>query len=384
MDVLVVGAGITGLTTALALGRAGASVTVLELASGPRDGGYMIDFFGVGYEAADELGILADLGQCHRQIDRLVFFRSSSSRQFALTYEVMRARMFAGRHYNFLRGDLEEVLRRHAAEVADIRYGSTVVSLSQEASGVLVDTAEGVTGRYDLVVGADGVHSTVRELVWGPASLRSLRHMTAAYLIDRLPAGVAPDEFSTMTAPGRMVAVYPTSADQAATFFVHRTADPAAELERGAGEVLSEVYRPLGWVVPQLLDAAPAHGVYYDEVTQVALDRWVTGRVVLAGDAAWCVSLLAGQGASLGVAGGLSLANAITTGAGVDQGLRHWERKFRPVVEARQRSGRTTASWFVPTARWRMSVRDLALRTSSWPVIGRRLGRGFGGGRAAG
>lgn len=384
VDVLIVGGGITGLTTATAFGRSGWDVTIVERAPGPRDAGYMIDFFGPGYTAAEQMGLLPDIARIHRQIDRLVFLGEDGSPNYVLDYPTVRQRTFRGRHFNFMRGDLEAVLRAAATAVADVRYGVTVAALDQDEGSVSVTLSDDSSAAFDLVVGADGLHSQVRRMLWGPPARfkLDLGHATAAFLLDRLPGGGNPDEFTTMYAAGRMAAVYPTADGRAAAFFVHRTTDAAGDVTRGAHAVLPEVYGDLGWVVPELLEAASSKDVYFDEVSQVRLDHWVDGRVALAGDAAWCVTLLAGQGASLGMAGGHSLAKALTEGADVHQALVRWEAEFRPIAESRQASGRTTAHWFVPTERWRMLVRDVTVRGSAWPWIGPMFARKFVGGRA--
>jgi 2-polyprenyl-6-methoxyphenol hydroxylase-like FAD-dependent oxidoreductase len=135
---------------------------------------------------------------------------------------------------------------------------------------------------------------------------------TAAFVLDAVPAGPASlNDFITLNVPGRQVAVYPIRGGRVATFFLHRTArlGGAEAAGPGAGRAgLRAVYGDLGWIVPELLDRCPADGgLYFDSVSQVELPGWKSGRVTLAGDACQCVSLLAGQGASLAVAGAFIL-----------------------------------------------------------------------------
>jgi 2-polyprenyl-6-methoxyphenol hydroxylase-like FAD-dependent oxidoreductase len=134
-----------------------------------------------------------------------------------------------------------------------------------------------------------------------------------------------------------MVAVYPVGNDRAATFFAHRTADAAGQLRLGPRQVLTGVYAGLGWIVPELLASLPTGSCYFDEVVQVRMGRWHHGRVVLVGDAAWCVSLLAGQGASLALAGADRLASALERQpSDVPAALGAWEAQLRGPVEQRQ------------------------------------------------
>ncbi len=311
---LVVGAGIAGLATTLELGRRGHSVVVVERAPQPRAEGYMIDFFGPGYDAAEAMGLLDSLAAIHYEVESLDFVNPDGTRRLSLPYRKLRAHAFRGRHFNFMRGDLERVLLDAALPHADLRYDATVTTLCPGDDRVSVMLNDGTEAEFDVVVGADGVHSAIREQCFGPQSQFEvpLGHVTAAFLIDKVPDRAPASRFSTVDASGRMVGVYPIRGGRAATFFVHRSDDPARELARGAHDVLPARFGDLDWIVPDLLDQlARATDVYFDSVAQITVDRWSCGRVVLVGDAAWCVSLLAGQGASLALAGAQRLARAL-------------------------------------------------------------------------
>jgi 2-polyprenyl-6-methoxyphenol hydroxylase-like FAD-dependent oxidoreductase len=154
----------------------------------------------------------------------------------------------------------------------------------------------------------------------------------------------------------------------------------AAGRERGAVcGGLRAVYGDLGWVVPGLLERCPrAADAYADAVAQVVLPRWSRGRVVLVGDACQCVSLLAGQGASLAMAGAFVLAEELAAAPGdVAGALARYERRVRPSAEEKQAAGRRFARWFVPDDRLHLAVRDLVTRLAGWPVVSRLLERRF-------
>ncbi|MBI3972875.1 MAG: FAD-dependent monooxygenase [Chloroflexi bacterium] len=173
--------------------------------------------------------------------------------------------------------------------------------------------ADGGTGAFDALIGADGVHSAIRALALGKEAefARSLGYYTAAFVLDSPPLrGLPPDAFSTLTEPGRQVAIYPIRGDRLATFFIHKADraldDFSAEAARAA---LRRVYGDMNWVVPELLDRSrEVAGLYFDVVEQITMPRWSQGRVALVGDACQCVSLLAGQGASMTMAGAYTLA----------------------------------------------------------------------------
>ncbi|MGH9099577.1 MAG: FAD-dependent oxidoreductase [Acidimicrobiales bacterium] len=371
MRVLVVGAGLAGLTLALCLRRQGHEVLVLERSPGLRGAGYMIDFFGSGYDVGERLGLRKELEAIHYPIPWLSFLGPDGTPRFRVAYETMR-KLLGGRHFNFMRGDLERVLYEALGEDAPVRFGTTVDSFDDAGEhGITARRSDGTEEHADLLVGADGVHSHVRALAFGDGGgfVRDLGYHTAAFVVD--DAGMRDeigDAFATVTVPGRQVALYPIRGGKLATFWVHRSDAPIADASpRAAARELREVYGGLGWVVPKVLDAADwAGSIYFDTVSQVTMPRWSKGRVALLGDACQCVSLLAGQGASMALGSAYVLAEELDRGgADVAGSLARYEGRIRPAILKKQRAGRGIARWFVPENRFRLAVRDAVMRMSS-------------------
>jgi 2-polyprenyl-6-methoxyphenol hydroxylase-like FAD-dependent oxidoreductase len=314
-----------------------------------------------------------------------VFLDGSARLRASLKYARLR-KLLDGRHFNFMRGDLEQVLYERIKDHVEVRFGCSIASFEQDTQQVNAHLSDGSTISCDLLVGADGVHSTVRALAFGPEELfsRFLGYETAAFVIDRTDVPPLPDAFNTVTVPNRQVAVYPIRHARLATFFLAAAERPPEDHARDAAlQALARVFGDLDWIVPRLLDAAPnASTIYFDDVSQIEMPTWSVGHVALVGDACGCVSLIAGQGASLAMLGGYVLARALSSESDVPTALHRYEREMRPLVVAKQQAGRKFARWFLPDSPRRLWVRDLSLRLADFPPFGPFIRRQFGFGAA--
>ena len=300
MSVLIVGAGVAGLTTAHWLHRAGHDVHVIERAAWPRTEGFMIDFYGPGYAVAEEMGMISDLQGIHREIAHWSFETMGGAPLFSVPYAEVRRRLFDGRHFNFLRSDLERLLLARVCDHVEVRCGVSLELLRPCGPCVAASLSDGSSMMCDLVVGVGGVHSRTRQLWLGAGDSweHDLGLGAAALSIDD-PAirSAVGNELRTLTSPGRQVTVYPTAGDRVGLFFVHereRTLEDRSAM--GIARELRSVYGAFGGVLPALLsEVEKAHDLYYDAVTQVTVPTWSLGRVVLVGDACQCVSPLGGR-----------------------------------------------------------------------------------------
>jgi 2-polyprenyl-6-methoxyphenol hydroxylase-like FAD-dependent oxidoreductase len=374
---LVVGLGISGIASALRLNQAGWDVVVLEKAPERRRGGYFIGLFGTGIAAAERLGIeLPDRVSpdiASYNVDR------AGRRRRGLTF----ADAVRGRACLATRGDIEDAAFKALPGGVAIRYSTVPAALRQDADGVDVDIRDlaaetAGTERFDLVVGADGLRSTVRGLAFGPEQSRihRLGYMIAACGLPGPVPGYGAQEGLVLSEPGRSAWVFAFGNRPPTVLFNYRTDDVDAEFTRPAIDSLRAAFGPqptgetLGWLLDQFEQAPDC---LFDSAEQVRLDQWHRGRVVLVGDAAWCPTLYSGMGASTGLAAADLLGSMLERHPGdVPRALGNWEKQLRPFIEYHQTSGMSMRRVFVLANRSESVARSVMNRLMEIP-IGRKL-----------
>ncbi|GGZ69789.1 FAD-dependent monooxygenase [Streptomyces bluensis] len=376
---LIVGSGISGLAAALSLHRAGWRPLIIERAPERRTGGYFVRFNGPGYTAAERLGILESLP------DR----RDPQGRMFEVD---SRGRLTPGLTFPdqvndtplrmLLRSDLERVLYEAVQDLVEIRYDTGPATIAQDRDRVTVTLTDGSVESADLLIGADGIHSTVRSLAFGPEDLyrKDFDHVVAACVMDRPLPGLRDGDSAVATAPGRSAWINSYRDHLPVAFLLYRTDWPAAEIRKKPSVALRQAFAGFGGdIVPAMLEAMDrSESVLFDQVSQIHLSRWSQGRVVLLGDSAWCMTLHSGQGSGMGIAGAELLARLLTEHGDLPAALGCWEQQLRPFVTRYQKEALLMQHFFMPANRFGRIARSTLIRAASTPV-GARLGKALMG-----
>jgi 2-polyprenyl-6-methoxyphenol hydroxylase-like FAD-dependent oxidoreductase len=358
--VLISGAGVAGPTLAYWLSRSGFEPTVVERSEGQRSSGNPVDVRGEAMDVAERMGVLPRLRQAATTVSGMAFVNASGRRVGRIP--VGKA---DGTELEVPRADLAAVMYDAARDRAEFVFGDTVTALRQDAAGVDVTFATGAPRRFDLVVGADGLHSAVRRLAFGPAS-GYLRHL--GMYVATLQLGYAADDPSTVlmyNLPGRSVSVHPVNGNAMAAFIFRSPAIAGLDNRDTAAckQIVLDAYRDGGWELPRLLDRVrAADDLYFDSVSRVRLPSWSAGRIALLGDAASCMSLF-GNGSSLALAGAATLARAL--GDAPDDyaaAFRAYEAEHRVRVRPTQHGRLIAGALLVPATRVGITARDLAVR----------------------
>jgi 2-polyprenyl-6-methoxyphenol hydroxylase-like FAD-dependent oxidoreductase len=348
VKIAINGAGIAGPALAYWLWRYGHEPVLIEKSLRLRTGGYVIDFWGGGYKIAERMGLTGELHASGYEVDEVRLLDGNGRKVGGFAADVFR-RNLDDRFVSLPRGDLAAMIYRSIDGQVETLFGEQISSIEHHDSGVDVEFERGRPRRFDLLIGAGGIHSPVRALAFGADEKfeKRLGYRVAAFEAD----GYQPrDElvYVAYCVPGRMVARFALHNDRTLFLFVFvddhtNCPDP---LDPGRTKtVLRDVFAELGWECPQILqEAQSADDIYFDQVSQIITDSWSCGRVALIGDAAGAVSFLAGEGAGLAMMEAYVLAGELAT-AGNDhrEAFRRYERQLRPLVEAKQKSARRFA-----------------------------------------
>lgn len=374
MRIIINGTGIAGPTLAYWLRKAGHEVLLVESAPQLRRGGYVIDFGLVGYDVAERMGIIPRLRELGYQVKELRFVDRRGRKRGGTSTDAIR-HLLHGRYTSLRRSDLAATIYGALDGAVETIFGDSVARIEEQERCVRVSFDHAPAREADLVIGADGLHSRVRQLAFGPdaAAEVSLGFHVAAFEVE----GYRPrDElvYFGYGVPGRQIFRFSMRDDKTVFLFVFRDeylppGSPTTEHERRAA--LAHVFAGVGWECPQILAAmAAVRDIYFDRVSQIRMDCWTIGRTALVGDAAACVSLTAGEGAGLAMAEAYVLAGELCKcGGDYAAAFARYQERLMPWLRRKQLSAARFASSIAPKTAFGIAFRNLVTRLFRIPFL---------------
>ena len=380
-NILISGAGIAGLTLAYWLKKFGFNPVIVEVAARLREGGYAIDFWGAGYDVAERMNIIPGLEKADLKMSDFAFVDENNKRRGGMDYQKLK-KLMNGRAFTLLRSDLSKVIYDHLDKDIEIIFGDSIHTIEQSEEEVIVSFINGGIRSFDLVVGADGLHSNVRNLVFGDEAQfeKYYGYYTASFTIE---GGVADGtSFLTYNIPYKQAAVYSLNDHKAATFFIFTSPSKLSydhhDIEKQK-EILRNEFQNAGWKCPELLskmDTAP--DFYFDVVSQIKMDRWSQDRVSLAGDACDCPSLLSGQGSTLAIVGAYILAGELKEANGNYKiAFDRYQTIFKPFIDSKQKIAQNFAKSLVPKSKFGIWLRNTFTNLMFLPFVSKLFIRQF-------
>jgi 2-polyprenyl-6-methoxyphenol hydroxylase-like FAD-dependent oxidoreductase len=368
VKILISGAGIAGPTLAYWLAHYGFTPTIVESASQLRTGGYVIDFWGAGFDIADRMDLVPEIKRLGYDVQEVRIVNSQGKRVAGFPASAF-VRVAQGRYVSIARGDLAAAIHEKIAGRVETIFGDSIASIEQSPEKVHVGFRSGAERDFDLVIGADGLHSKVREIVFGSESRfeKYLGYQVAAFEVD----GYRPrDELAYLmyTELNQQVGRFALRGDRTLFLFIFADKQPGgSEIPRDLAAqkaILRARFGKSGWECPNILDTLDGvNELYFDRVSQIRMKPeeglWSKGRVTLVGDAASCVSFLAGQGSSLAMIAAYILAGELRRAGGDHaQAFARYQSLFGPFVLGKQKAALGFAGAFAPKSKFALFVRN--------------------------
>ena len=371
--VLISGASIAGPTLAYWLNAYGFEITVVEQAPFPRDGGQAIDVRGTARQVVDRMGITAEVRAAHTGAKGMMLVDGAGRERFRMGADLLGDSGGFIADIEILRGDLVKILYNATRDDVEYIFDDSITALREVNDGVLVSFRKAAPRRFDLVMGADGVHSNVRQLAFGAES-NFVHDLGACVAVFRMPAASNLDGWHRMCcmpghdrARGRTAAMYPLPGREEAIGMLFFPLPPGDYDRRDVEQqksLVTEAFAADGWEVPRLLDAMTgAPDFFFDRVCQVRMAGWSRGRVVLIGDAGYCGSPLGGNGSSMAMVGAYVLAGELTAAARDHAvAFARYEAQMRDFVTRCQKFALGGVDFHLPKSRFRLWAMSQMMR----------------------
>ena len=360
--ILISGAGVGGLTVAYFLKQKGFDPVIIEKASSLRDGGYMIDFFSSGISVAEKMGIIDQLKEKDHHSNIIIQQNEKGKKQFILNMSGFRESV-KGKLFNFLRTDLVDVLYEKVKENVEIRFSTSIQSIIQDVDKVTVTFEDGKQETFDLLVGADGLRSNVRTKVYAPEKIEELYlDYCVCALEHNVPTNLNKGEVISMLCPKRQIMTYDTGNGVSNSLFVFKSPLQKHLTTQEEIDILKAEFVEFASPVSEIInEASKKDKLFFDQVTQIRIhDKWHKNRVVLIGDAAFCITLLSGQGSSMAMTAAFVLSEQLEKHRDdYKTAFTEYEKSLRPMIEKMQKKAVKNAKTYVPTSKFNLLVRNL-------------------------
>ncbi len=376
-SILISGVGIAGPTLAFWLVRAGFEPVLIEQAPRLREAGYVIDFWGLGYDIAERMGLSAEIDRVGYHMREMRIVDGRGARVAGFGTRVFRE-LTGGRFVTLGRSDLSRLLFETVKDKAEVVFGDEIVGVEQRETHVEIKFRHAAPRSFDLVIGADGLHSAVRRIAFGAQeTFEKPLGLGVAALVAPFYRPRDEEVYMIYGEPGRMLARFALRDDRTLFLFVFAV-DAAAWPQRDLREqqaMLRKLYGAGQWESRRALDELErTEELYFDRVSQIRMERWSKDRVALVGDAAFCPSLMAGQGSALAMTAAYVLAGEIARAGGRrDDAFARYEDLLRPYMAMKQRGAARFAAAFAPKTRLELFLRNCAVRASSVPGVAKLL-----------
>ena len=389
-SVLISGASVAGPVLAYWLHRFGFRPTVIERTPQPRfgTGGHAVDLFGPVVELMGWMGVLSEVEQARTRTQVIALVRPH--RRPVQAPAEMLSEGVAEQHIEIMRGDLARIFYEATRDDVAYIFDDSIATLRDDGNQVQVTFERGAPGSFDLLVGADGLHSITRRLVFGPEE-QFLRFLGGYLAVFTVPNYLQlQDRMLGFSVPGRTVGLYPVGdQSQARALFLWRT-PRLHDYDRHDGQaqrlLVRSLFGDLEWELPRLLDELDrAEDLYLDSIRQVVLDSWTSGRVALIGDAGYSPGAAVGGGTSLAIIGAYQLASELARARGDHgRGFAAYQRALEPVVQHSRSVGPTATKVIIPESRRLIWLAAQAMRLLPHiPAALRRRATTFGGSATA-